>query len=541
MVLRICWLVCLLLLFGNGRGQNPEIDSLKLVLDKEFDLDKKVRLYNAIGFKAMIYSRVEAERYQKKLDSIWKEYKHSDARIQGHKLQAKIYRWNDQPQKALEEFIKVLDLQPDSLVIADVKFNLGMVFSSLHLNNKALSNYQDALQIYKNNKNTDQAHNIYNCIADVYNYNLRDYLQAEKYYLKALSSFSFQDEKRKMNTEGIQSLSAIHNNLGVLYNISDKFVKAEEHLSTSLTLAEHMNDSIGIFHTSISLAQMYRKQELYGKSLQILNEFEKNYLKFVPYLQAEFLREWTFALAATGNYKKAFENTDRYAMVRDSLYNSEVLHQVSKVEAQYRQRLEQHQLTLQLQKDQNKVLLWIVGIVGLLSLALMLGLIYMRNHFQIKKQEILSLQAKNKEVLSDAMKQSGFNSVLEGITSELQHFCRNEKLQKGSIERLEEIIKKIGLSHTQFQWEDFEVLFTRVYSGFFNELNRKHSNLTLSERKLCALIKLDFSNLEIAKFLNIEPQSVHVAKSRLRKKMELDKSIDLYYYLGKLKVLNYFF
>ncbi|TKG89606.1 tetratricopeptide repeat protein [Puteibacter caeruleilacunae] len=534
--MRIWYIVfaLVLLMIKSGWTQNTEIDSLKSTLNETTNLDSTIELCNIIGFKSMIYSRQEAEYYQQKLDSIWEKHKNQRARLLSHRLKGKILRWNDEPKEALKEFLLVLDLKPDSLSIANVQFNLGMVYSSLHLNDKALTAYKKSISIYKSLKTNKSVHNIYNCIADVYSYNLQDYEQAEKYYLQALSSFSFQDEKFKINTEGQQSLSAIHNNLGVLYSATKQFKKAEEHLINSLSIAQQMHDSLGIFHSSISLAQMYRRHNQYEKSLQILDDFEHEYLNYAPYLQAEFLREWTTALAGSRNYKKAYEFSDHYAIVRDSLYNTAVLQQVTKVEAEYRHKLEEEQLKVEVQKSNNKTLVLVVTCITLVLILLILGLLYLRYHFYLKKEEIDLLHCKNREVLSNAMKQTGFNTILDVITKELQNFSHQEKLQKGSQVRLEELMKQISLSRTKFQWEDFEVLFTRVYAGFLKELNKRHANLTSSERKLCALIKLDLTNLEIANFLNIEPQSVHVAKSRLRKKMVLDKSKDLYYYLNKL-------
>lgn len=533
MVLRIYLLLGLFLLMGTARSQNLEIDSLKRVLEKESNLDGKVDLYDAIGFKAMIYSREEAEYYQIKLDSVWKTYKHPKARLLSHKLKAKILRWNDQPRKALQEFIKVLDLKPDSSVVADVYFNLGIVYSSLRLNDNAISSYQEALKLYKTLKISDQIHNIYNCLADVYNYNLRDYDLAEKYYLHALSSYSYLDETRKMNTLGLQSLSAIHNNMGVLYSSMGKYGKSEEHLKNSMAIAEEMKDSLGVFHCRISLAQLFRRQSLYTKSFPILKQIEGEYKKYLPYLQAEFLREWTATLAGVGQFKKAYEFTDEYALVRDTLYNTNLVRQVSRVEQEFQQKLNLEQSKIEVEKQRNRNLFLIVVSVSALVFVQILGLLYFRYRFKIRKQEIQNLQAKNRELLSDAMKQSGFSSVLDELSIDLKNFGTKEKLQKGSRDRLDDIIKKIAHSHTQFQWEDFEMLFTRVYSDFFTNLDRKHSNLSLSERKLCALIKLDLSNFDISKFLNIELQSVHVSKSRLKKKMDLDKSIDLYYYTAK--------
>jgi tetratricopeptide (TPR) repeat protein len=515
------------------KAQNLEIDSLISKFNIETDLNTKIDLCSSIGFKSMIFSKDIASSYQSKLDSIWKIDKSEKARLSSLLLKAKINRWNDCPNEAVHSFMKVLDLKPDSLIVADVYFNLGVVYSSLHFNAKAISSLKKSLRVYKMLNKLGQIHNIYNCIADVYNYNIGNYSLAEKYYLQALSAFAFLPESDKMNTLGLQSLSAIHNNIGVLYSSMKKYKQAEEHLTNSLSIAKKMNDSIGVFHSSISLSQMFNRRSLFSSAMKILIPLRKKYNNKPPYLKVEYLRELIKASAGVKKYKEAYLLTDEYALLRDSIYSIDVVKQVNRAEQKYLCKVKIEKANLDAEKEEKRYLMFFLFSGFLLIIMMVLAIVYLYYRFKLKKSEVNTLQKNNKEVLTKAIKSSCVDNVLNDLLGDLKKFASEEKLQKVGLEHLNDIIKRLSHSSNSLaKWEDFEMLFTSVYSNFYRNLDKKHTNLSLSERKLCTLIRLDFSNLDIANFLSIDQISVFVAKSRLKKKMDLESGVDLYYYLS---------
>lgn len=68
--------------------------------------------------------------------------------------------------------------------------------------------------------------------------------------------------------------------------------------------------------------------------------------------------------------------------------------------------------------------------------------------------------------------------------------------------------------------------FKEVYPEFYNNLTSKYQNLTLNDMRLCAFIKLNFSNKEIAEYDHISLRTVESKKYRLRKKLNLSGDID---------------
>jgi DNA-binding CsgD family transcriptional regulator len=99
---------------------------------------------------------------------------------------------------------------------------------------------------------------------------------------------------------------------------------------------------------------------------------------------------------------------------------------------------------------------------------------------------------------------------------------------------LKEIKSKfVSDTYVESIWESFLKHFSDLNPNFFKEVQNKHPNLTKSDMKHCAYIKLNLSNKDVAVLNNVNPNSVQMARYRLKKKLKLKNDDDLYEYLGK--------
>ena len=85
-----------------------------------------------------------------------------------------------------------------------------------------------------------------------------------------------------------------------------------------------------------------------------------------------------------------------------------------------------------------------------------------------------------------------------------------------------------------FNWEDFKFHFEKIHQGFFIRLKGKYPGLTLKDQRLCAYIHLGLSTRDIAGLINITPQSAEIARIRLRKKLDLSRSNNLFTFLEEI-------
>ncbi len=84
------------------------------------------------------------------------------------------------------------------------------------------------------------------------------------------------------------------------------------------------------------------------------------------------------------------------------------------------------------------------------------------------------------------------------------------------------------------EWENFRASFEAIHVGFIEQLQIFH-NLSKTDLKLCALIKLRLNLKETANVLGISPDSVKTARHRLKKKLELPRDENLEEFISRLE------
>lgn len=133
-----------------------------------------------------------------------------------------------------------------------------------------------------------------------------------------------------------------------------------------------------------------------------------------------------------------------------------------------------------------------------------------------------SIELKNQELLSKAMFIASVNQANEQI-SRLLESCKNSK-ESHIVKTADEIQTIIKTSNNHAYWDEFRARFEDVHQSFYNNLKSEHPDLTKTELRLCAFLKLGLSSKEIALLTQNTKASIDVARSRLRKKMNIDKS-----------------
>lgn len=125
------------------------------------------------------------------------------------------------------------------------------------------------------------------------------------------------------------------------------------------------------------------------------------------------------------------------------------------------------------------------------------------------------------------------NEKLENELSENRSILEEKEKQLASKSTsLVGVFKLIENSlSTDSDWNNFKENFEKEYPNFINDLLERHPDLTKSEIRLLTLIRIGYSQKEIADILNIAPDSVKKARSRVRKKLELEEEEGLNSYL----------
>lgn len=92
---------------------------------------------------------------------------------------------------------------------------------------------------------------------------------------------------------------------------------------------------------------------------------------------------------------------------------------------------------------------------------------------------------------------------------------------------IQQIRNKYELNIREQNWNDFDKKIENAYDSFYTVLLEKYPNLTPNERKLCAFLRSGLSTKEIAILTFQNPQSIDVARYRIRKKLNLKNDDNL--------------
>jgi len=119
------------------------------------------------------------------------------------------------------------------------------------------------------------------------------------------------------------------------------------------------------------------------------------------------------------------------------------------------------------------------------------------------------------------------NELLIGIKDELekQRIALGNRYPNRYFDRINSLINK-SIANDK-DWQSFEVLFEQAHENFFKRLKSAYPDLTPSDLKLCAYLKLNLSSKEIAPLLNISLRGVEIRRYRLRKHLSLTSDENL--------------
>lgn len=141
-----------------------------------------------------------------------------------------------------------------------------------------------------------------------------------------------------------------------------------------------------------------------------------------------------------------------------------------------------------------------------------------------KKESLKSLEEAARELALAKEQLNDFkNSLIE--KSRRLEILESETDSASNQQDLESLRLKTIL--TDQEWFKFRELFDRVHAGYFTRLKSRFPALTQGEIRIFALIKLSFTNKDMASTLGVGQGAIRTMKSRLLKKLDLAGELSL--------------
>jgi len=417
-----------------------------------------------------------------------------------------------------EAQLNVSSNTPKSYIIT-INRNLGILYNIFNKEVKALQHFEYALRLAKEIENdhfTSQIISTYFSIATLY-MDKKQYDIAFSY----LDSCSYNKPKDK-------HLPYVDANKGYIYLQFGRYHRSKTHLYKSLQyLGKNEEKYKTVIYSFLGDLKVVKEEVdsalfYYHKSLDIMESYGA-YVEIKPELYLKISEIYK----QKGLMNKAYSNLLASTHAADSLFNltNKRNQNLFEVKNRYKETINKREDQINAQnliiKSKNSSRLqW-----QLISLLLILSgfVVYLRYRHQSKiknitvKQELEKeksnaiLELKNKDLTSNALqmleKEQAVNELLNIIKQDLP--LKYKELQHKHLNQKKNL------------WNDFDVRFKEINDRFYEELQKKHPELTFTEQKHCALIKLNFDSNEMAQILNISLQSVHTSRYRIRKKIGL--------------------
>jgi tetratricopeptide (TPR) repeat protein len=163
-----------------------------------------------------------------------------------------------------------------------------------------------------------------------------------------------------------------------------------------------------------------------------------------------------------------------------------------------------------------------VGFVVLVSLIVYLS--YSHQHIKQKKQH----QSKEAELKAANEQMALFTKTIAEnlqLIDNLQQQIKQHNLDPAVKQNLEILKQKTIL--TEDDWEVFQNIFEKIYSGFFERLRKINPNITSAELRFASIIRLQMNNKQAGAMLGISPDSARKTRLRLRQRLNITEELSL--------------
>jgi tetratricopeptide (TPR) repeat protein/DNA-binding CsgD family transcriptional regulator len=424
--------------------------------------------------------------------------------------------------------VKHNDLKACALILTDIGNNY-VLLNDFDLAEKYL---KEALKISK-----DYNEKVVAMVNLAQTYIAKDkYSEAEKILLESLSMA----QKEKAS----QDIAVIYNQLGHILYFQNEFSKSILNYKKSL---EYLKPSEYYYTISAlrGLADNYLEIREYVKSLNVLTKAD-SLARIAGFIyESEFLnRQLSIIYDSLGNYYKSLYYYKIYNEYDDSIFDIEKMNTLNSLQTEFDSKRKEMQLEI-LQKESKLhkalTLIYLISAILIISALFLiiknirqknkLLLVEKQNDILEKQKLELQLHERNRELLSNSLLINQQKEVFSNVNSKLEEILKHQEPVKikNSVFLLQTELK--ASAKLSDDWDQIKLHFEKVHPHFFNSLSKEYPDLSVNELKLCAYTKLKFSTKDIGRLLNINSSSVHIARYRLKKKMNMPENVNFDEYI----------
>ena len=456
-----------------------------------------------------------------------------------------IYLYQGSYQLAYEytlESIRVLDtIQEEPWRDADAQRQLGSIDYFRGNYQRSMEHYNKALEVYLDTDDNIYAGHTYVDLGSVCN-ELERYKDAIEYFNKGLEFAAL--------TGVIDMKANSLSNIGMVYSRMEEYDKAVANLTQAIEINRKHNSKTNLINSLGEMGNALCSRGEFQKGMTYLDE-AMNLSDSIGALDLKkmLLRYRYKANLGRGNNAEALTDLEQFQKLNDSLFNRDKSRQIEELRTIYDTEKKEAALALQEQEintlnEKVKVDKLTKGLYagGMASALALSGLLVFGFRQRIKKNRIArekqeeiykkEIEHKTKELASQTLHLVQKNTFIQELMENLQNLKNSPEKFKMEFRRIVMLLKKENASDKD--WEIFKTYFAEVHNDFDQKLKTISSDISEKEIRLAAFLRMNLTTKEIAATMNVLPESILKSKYRLKKKLGLDKEMDLSTFLNSL-------
>ncbi len=531
-------IIAIFCLTQSSSGQNQfEVDSLLTRYNTTDDIPERVSLLITLS---NIYEHVDIKKSYEYSNQACEESERTNEytpKAQAFHNMGVVFFRSGVYDKATEMFLqskKLVQDNNDLMRLVGVELNLGAVRFHLEDYNGALAHFNDALELNSklmaegNDVYMEQIQTFYINIASIY-IEKGNYEAAIEYLEKALIE--------SINNKDLLQQSIANNNLGEIYLKTGQFEKSHKYIYEALKVRQSENNLIGMA-SSYNLLTAYYISKRDIDSAEIANGFAIKYAEQVESINnmEKAYEHQANIYEQKGNYKQANEALKRYYETKRKAINESVVAKATRLQLEYNfEELQKAKAEVHF-KEMVALYAILVVVVFLLIVFALLFSLWKSRAMRIKtEKETLEkdLEIKNRELTTNVMYLLKKHELINNVSGRLLRLKARLKVENR--DAIQRIIFDLQGGVEPEVWEEFELRFQNVHNDFYKKLENIAPDLTPSELKICAFLRLNMNSKEISALIHQSTKSVEVKRSRIRKKLGLTNTdVNLIKYLSEL-------
>lgn len=254
----------------------------------------------------------------------------------------------------------------------------------------------------------------------------------------------------------------------------------------------------------------------------------------------EVLQSSLKSLIKIAKEEKDFVNFSLYfdeaSSIQDSIVSNETRNKVNEMELFFHVAKKDAEIDkLILQNKWNRQKLMMIVIIILILGAFVLIKIRSNTRMIAFKAKVLDneLKSKREEITNLAIYYFEQRRMTDNLYKNLKQIS-NACVDTDTRKALNAVCTQIIKASTDDNKSKLNSYIDAKYKDFIVKINSKCPDLTDNEKRICAMLLIDFSTKEISEVLNISDRSINNIRSKIRKKLNIPEDVSIPHFLKGL-------